>query len=218
MNCRVCGDPYTALLPFGVGWYRCDKCGSDSRDGGPTNYDAPYLERYIKHTEFEANLVSHRANLDWFVDHSPDRRGTFLDVGCADGAAIEGMSRRGWSPIGFDINPAIRSPHPTIVAPAFKAWFVPQVDCLLCREVIEHVEDWRSFLGELCTAVKRAGLLQIQTPQPHEFHENIYQEDHLQIFKPGILEALVAAKGFDIIESRRWAEVQAGQVFIARKR
>jgi 2-polyprenyl-3-methyl-5-hydroxy-6-metoxy-1,4-benzoquinol methylase len=128
------------------------------------------------------------------------------------------MHERGWHPHGFDINPAVaRGRFPITVAPAFNASFVPQVDALLCREVIEHVENWPEFLTELTRAVKPHGLLQVQTPMPSEMHPNIYQEDHLQIFAPGILEAEISKRGFQIIESRRWTDVQAGQVLIARK-
>ncbi len=222
MNCRVCDSPNTIPLPekYPLGWHRCPTCGSDSAAHGVAKYDAPYIDRYEAHIDFEDNIISHRSNLDWLCDHA--KPGSFLDVGCADGASLAGMALRGWMPcIGFDINPATagRTHFPVIVAPRFNASYVPRMDAVLSREVIEHIEDWREHLQELANATKPGGLLQIQTPIPDEIsHSHIYQSDHLQIFRDGILQNHVSKLGFDILDSRTWNKDQSGQAFLARKK
>jgi SAM-dependent methyltransferase len=223
LDCRVCKHPAQPIeRKLGGPWFACPKCGSHSSAGPVTKYGAEYHEKYVQ--EFgrglDHNLDQMRANLDWFVDHQvgcKDR--TFLDIGSADGASLVGMSRRGWHPHGFDINPASagQTEYPTTIAAVFNAAHVPQFSAILCREVIEHVPDWEDLLLQISRATKHGGLVQIQTPLPGLDHPNVYQADHLQLFAPGILEDRLRKLDFTIIESRQWTEVQQGQAFLARK-
>jgi SAM-dependent methyltransferase len=221
--CRVCLSPDTAYLwpdpQDGAAWVRCRACGSDSadREYDPTLYDADYVVRHHGlGNDLAAILDQLRSNLDWFGHHARGGGRDFLDVGHNEGAALTGMQDRGWSVHGFDVNPAADlGPHTTI-APAFRADLFPrQYDAVLCREVVEHVPDWRDFLGQLAAVTRPGGLVQVQTPRPwHEPHPTPYQRAHLQLFAPPALRRELERVGLSVIEDRQWL---MGQAWLCRR-
>lgn len=230
MRCRVCGEGELIEHPGQDRpdrWRRCLFCGSDSNE---LEYD---YETYYAGGIPEAFAMTGgvtlpdriellRCNLEWFQDHRggcPDN--SFLDVGCAEGAALTGMADRGWSVHGFDVfEPSYRGPHVTVApafAPAFAAsLFRQRFAAVLCREVIEHVPGWRAMVGELYAATAGGGLLQLQTPRPCATLESliVYQPSHLQIIAPAVLRYWLERTGFDVIDYRLWP---CGQAWICRR-
>lgn len=229
MNCKVCGaEKLNFLWPDNLDsaqtWHRCRECKSDSSTGtyaaiadlyATINYRDHF---YSSHPESLANALKQvTANVEWFNDYAPTVRGRdFLDVGHCDGAMLTRMQESGWRVHGFDVNPtADYGPHVTI-APKFRADLFPQqYDAVNCREVIEHIEDWREFLDELFKATKTGGLCQVQTPKPIGFiHPDIYQKFHLQIFSVPALADAVRQAGFVILDKWEWG---IGQAVLLRK-
>lgn len=228
MRCRGCSEDGTVKLwkdRDGGRWERCLCCGSDTSthtwDDSAPKYDAAYIATYADNEahalrtpeEVEADM---RPNLDWFVDHQGDAPGRdFLDVGCCDGSALRGMAKRGWGVHGFDINRAAKAACPPgdhiTVATAFRANLFPQqYSAVLCREVLEHVPCWRSFLEELVLVTTRQGLCQIQTPRPAAKNNSIgYQGLHLQLLSPVLLRYWLERLGMSVIDYRVWKTGQA---------
>lgn len=232
MRCRVCFE--SELEPLWVGridpihgcWHRCLCCGSDTSN---TEYDtirAKYNSDYMTHNMHDLGgmdvcIKALEANVQWFQDH---RRGcpdfSFLDIGCAEGAALRGMAALGWAVHGFDIDESARSLSPPgqhiTVAPAFAASLFPQrFSAVLCREVIEHVPDWRMLLSECWQVMRPNGIFQLQTPRPWtEFHQIPYQVFHLQLFAPAVLRYELERRGFEVIDHRLWP---MGQGWVCRR-
>lgn len=224
-RCRVCHSTDTAPLPFEVPanegrWVRCAACGSDTNsfDYDPGGYGNDYAGRHRAHIGGpEAARREVSSNCEWFGHHHTLTGNDFLDVGCADGAALGYMAVLGWSVHGFDVAPPdYGGPHVT-VAPAFNRWLFPRrYDAVMCREVLEHVECPRLLLAELHGVTLPGGLVQVQTPKPCErFYGHIYQSPHLFIASvPQLLRMLDEAL-LDVVESREW---DSGQAHLCRAR
>lgn len=226
MNCcRLCysTDVTPRDLPPEAGrWVRCSACGSDSN---LMRYDAaPY------HSEFSLVHLANiggievareqvKGNCAWFghyADPALDR--TFLDVGCADGSALDVMASLGWSVHGFDLAPPhYHGPHVT-VGPVFHRHLFPiRYAAVLCREVLEHVESPDFLLHELHGACLPGGLVQVQTPCPTGAYDpGIYQSHHQFVPSPEQLRRMLAAACLDPVDSMLWGDRQPGQAYLCR--
>lgn len=221
--CRVCNEKLT--VPLWFGWVRCLACGSDTSalawEQVKDTYGADYAE--MKNQGMTLDEVEHNqsTNLDWFGHHrNPLVGNTFLDIGCAEGAALVGMAKRGWAVHGFDRLPEAKmaSPpgHHITIADQFRAnLFVQRFSAIQAREVIEHVPAWLDFLTECFAAVQHGGLVQIQTPRPiaHQ-HPLVYQDLHLQIISPLMIRYWAERIGFDVLDVIYW---ETGQCWMLRR-
>lgn len=217
MICKVCGADDLGPLPFDFrGWQRCASCGSDSNPLHYADVSHAYAGTIMQdHLRAScADLKGDQAtNLDWFGRHSPPER-TFLDIGCCTGAGMEGMRDRGYQAWGFDVSDAAVGPG-VVVAPEFRASLLDRrFGCILIREVIEHIEDWRELLRQAVCTLVSGGLLQIQTPRPGWDPNPIpYQDYHLQLFSPVALRLAIRDAGLTIVDRMQWP---CGQAFLCR--
>lgn len=219
--CRACGAGSPDPLPFAPGWARCRACGSDTSDSDPAReaerYQTPEYVRWnvIDCGGFDAVVRSVGENVRWFAAHRGPGR-DFLDVGHNEGAMLAAMQADGWGVHGFDVNPhAYLGPHTTI-APAFAAGLFPRrYHAVNCREVLEHVPDWRGLLAELWAATEPGGLCQVQTPRPcGAFDPGVYQPAHLVIFAPAFLSDYLLSAGWAVLGRRLWP---TGQCHLLRR-
>lgn len=67
------------------------------------------------------------------------------------------------------------------------------VDLVCCFEVLEHVEEWQSFLARLAGGARRHLLLSFPTGRMRPFEANV---GHLRNFAKGHVEAELARLGF----------------------
>lgn len=226
MVCRVCGEDELRQLhwpdaPAGEvdAWFRCLYCGSDTSTflyaAVKDDYGNGYIEKVVELLgSDEAMLESMRTNLDWFGE--PNGSNDFLDVGCGSGHGLTGMQRRGWSVHGFEVyTPPYAGPHVTIADKFDAKLFPQQYDAVLCREVLEHIEDWRGMLKQLFAVTKPGGTCQVQTPRPwHSFDPIPYQKYHLQLFNPAVLKREMEIVGFEIAGRLLWT---FGQAWLCRR-
>jgi 2-polyprenyl-3-methyl-5-hydroxy-6-metoxy-1,4-benzoquinol methylase len=159
-----------------------------------------------------------RSNCEWFghyLDGLPNR--DFLDVGCADGAALTVMQSMGWAVHGFDVfAPPYAGPHVTVGA-VFSRWLFPlRYAAVMAREVVEHVPDPDRLLHELHGVACPGGLVQVQTPKPQAAHHpDTYQRPHLVILSPAHLRRMLDGAMLDVVDAREWPE---GQAYLCRAR
>lgn len=229
MNCRLCRSANTGPLPFAVPesagrWYRCTDCGSDSN---ANEYDAVHYPENLAAIHraniggVDAAREQVRSNCEWFGHYKDGLLNLdFLDVACADGAALDVMQAMGWSIHGFDVvQPDYFGPHVT-VAPVFHRWLFPRrFAAVMAREVWEHVPNPDMFLHELHGVTLPGGLVQIQTPKPCDYyHPHIHQPAHLFIASPAQMRAMMTAAMLDVIDAREWEAEQPGQAYLCRAR
>lgn len=223
-RCRLCSSTKIEPVPFDVPadhgrWFRCSECGSDSaaHDYDPVLYasQAEYMHRYDK--DLPALREDCRVNCDWFDKfHQPWLPKTFLDVGCCHGAGLDVMAEKGWAVHGFDVSPPpYTGPH-VAVANLFTRWLFPQrYAAVMCREVIEHVDNPRMLLNELAGATEPEGLVQVQTPRPFFGHlPQLYSTQHLFLASVNQLELMLGEAGLVVLDRWVW---EIGQAFLCRK-
>jgi 2-polyprenyl-3-methyl-5-hydroxy-6-metoxy-1,4-benzoquinol methylase len=226
VTCRACHSPDLAPLPFEVPaaagvWHRCRACGSDTAahayDG--SIYNVEYMRTHAADAHDPERMREQvLSNCTWFSHHREGVGNTdFLDVGCADGAALHVMQSLGSAVHGFEtFAPPYAGPHVT-VAPIFHRFLFPnRYGYVLCREVVEHVEHPDFLLHELHGVAAPGGLVQVQTQRPvGAYHRDVYQRAHLCVFSPPQLRRMLAAAMLDVIDAREW---ETGQAFLTRAR
>lgn len=237
MRCRICDSATVVRLPdvpcdrtpemIGGPWWRCVECGSDSSEMRYEDvvgyYDDPvYAERMAGGLDPVALKSTYRANVEWFADYRravPDN--TFLDVGHLAGTMLDLMAADGWAVHGFDIHERWRFGSHTTIAPTFHASRFPRrYAAVQARETLEHVDNWRHFIGELFAVTMPGGICQIQTPCPWwplpevEPLRICYQREHLQLFSPARLGYEFRRVGWHIEGIRLW---DGGQDWMLRR-
>jgi 2-polyprenyl-3-methyl-5-hydroxy-6-metoxy-1,4-benzoquinol methylase len=129
---------------------------------------------------------------------------------------MTGMRARGYDAHGFDVSMASAGPQ-VIVAAKFEASLFGsrKFGCVMLREVIEHVEDWKGLLAEAARAVCRGGLLQVQTPLPAPCLDRIcYQDSHLFLVPHVALVEVLRALDLRVCHAGMWPH---GQVITCRR-
>jgi SAM-dependent methyltransferase len=102
-----------------------------------------------------------------------------LDAGCGSGYGSAGMARAARSVIGFDLSaPALcfartnyRAPNLSFLLASCAALPLAagSVDLAVAFEVIEHIPEWREFLGEFARVLAPDGVALISTPNKHYY-------------------------------------------------
>lgn len=236
MKCRLCFADALTPVPFDVPaesgeWLRCGACGSDSAthayDASAYRHWDEYNDHWFEATGIargnDAKLIEYlrkdcSVNCDWFDrHHNPAMPKTFLDVGCAHGAALDAMQSRGWAVHGFDVaRPPYFGPHVT-VSSVFNRWMFPiRFAAVLAREVWEHVDCPCLFLHELHGSCLPGGLVEVQTPRPQPaYHKIVYCRGHLHVASEPQLRKMLAGSMLDVIDTLTW---DIGQAYLCRAR
>lgn len=131
-------------------------------------FDAPYMRFYIEE-EGEQTNESFMSRLDWIEESGG--KGRILDIGCASGGFLRLARDKGWDSYGIELSKAAadiaREKYGlNVVAGKLDdagfddAFF----DAVTVGDVLEHVEDPKSFLFEINRIMKNRGLLYIGVP------------------------------------------------------
>src|SRR5439155_1082768 len=110
--------------------------------------------------------------------------GRALDVGCGAGRLAVALARRGFEVDGVDVAASVVEQAAQLASEAgiSARFFVADFrqpdarfpdetyDLVVCSEVVEHVESWRSVLDNIARVLKPGGLLLLTTPNdPAQF-------------------------------------------------
>lgn len=144
---------------------------------------------------------------DWLLLHELSRdvgamletyaRGTLLDIGCgAKPYAEAGPRVERWIGVDLADNPEADINGTAYAIPVSDAY----ADCVLCTQVLEHLEDPRAALVEFGRVLKPNGLLILSVPQYWPLHEE--PRDFFRYTEIG-LTTVMRSCGFDIVEHRR---------------
>jgi SAM-dependent methyltransferase len=153
----------------------------------------------------------------------PGCTGSILDTGCATGALLALLAKRGWETRGVEISPGQTaycrsrglevSPLP-LEENAFPA---ERFDAVLASHLIEHLNRPAAFAAEAYRILKRGGRFYVTTPNIAGFQARLFGPrwrsaifDHLYLFSHTTLSALLCRAGFRVELRRFWGGLAAG--------
>ena len=183
-----------------------------------TTYQPEYPAEELEHIEGKLRLRH------WVLEQLREAKGTgsFLDIGCGEGWALDYFQRQGWEVLGLDFSSfSLEKFHPslsdqlrtgdlyeelqTLVAAG------QQFDVLWLDNVLEHVLEPADLLRQCRALIKPNGVLVVDVPndfsalQLHLLDSGqidrpfwIALPDHLSYFNPTGLRNLAEATGWNI--------------------
>jgi SAM-dependent methyltransferase len=206
-------DPSSArAVPRGdLDLVQCRRCGLVSNAAfraALLPYDARYENSQSHSPAFRRYLET---LADALVERHDIRGKRVLELGCGKGAFLTLLAERGHNTgVGYDTtwedHGDPRDPRLRFVPARLTAVDVGQrYDAVVCRHVIEHVPDVRSFLRELAAIADAAGdpLVMLETPAlewicDHACFWDLFYE-HCNYFPRPTLAWLCLQAGFDVL-------------------
>ena len=206
---------------------RCNHCGLMYLNPrpNPEGLAAYYPQDYEAHIGTQKQRLSWLRRLDYeYGIHKRHRAitryteiGHMLDVGCGSGAFLDGMRERGWSVAG--IEPSARAAtyarHELGLriqnTPLEDAELVPAAfDLVTMWNVLEHLSNPQESLRRLGAALRPGGLLAFAVPNLHSLDRILFKQywagydlpRHLYTFPFDVLEKMVRAAGFEVLDRR----------------
>ncbi|GHT92037.1 hypothetical protein FACS1894140_3490 [Spirochaetia bacterium] len=154
-----------------------------------------------------------------------------LDIGCATGALLADLMKRGWTCAGVEISPsaeyARRERFLDVRGLPLEENHFPDssFDLVLASHLIEHLNNPAAFVEEVYRILAPGGYFLVTTPNISGFQARLFKSrwrsaifDHLYLFSVKTLSRLLAEKGFAIERVRTWGGLAAGTAPAAVKR
>ncbi|MCA9415814.1 MAG: methyltransferase domain-containing protein [Candidatus Omnitrophica bacterium] len=161
----------------------------------------------------------HRSLLEW-LESSPSIRlddhlmGRALDVGCASGAMVAILNRRGWKTIGVEPSTGLFNlaagngldiRNSNLSAQQFET---NRFDLITCLHVLSHARDPHLLLDEIARIQKPGGILILATPVAAclrhflEGANHFHQPEHLFFFTAKNICSFLTDRGYEVIDFR----------------
>jgi 2-polyprenyl-3-methyl-5-hydroxy-6-metoxy-1,4-benzoquinol methylase len=161
--------------------------------------------------------------------HTGSRRGTAVEVGCAEGTLLLHLRERGWQTVGIEPDArtaaGVRERTGLDVRPGvFPDVDAPPCDLFVANDVLEHVPDPLRFLQAARAALRPDGILFLQLPliekaQPDfgSMTEKVFDpQEHVFIYTREAIATLLETAEFEILENNA-AWRRAHEIVIARR-
>lgn len=198
-DCSGCGTIFTAGLPAQSEAKDYEDFYSDARDVPVPPFVLVRLEQTV------ASLEQYRSLNRW------------LDIGCGTGTLLQALANRGWHPVGTEVAPAAVD---NVRARGFETHLGEtgeldladgDFDVISLTEVVEHLHDPDSVVCDAARLVRPGGGIYLTTPNGRSLSARMLHgrwsvvtpPDHLQLFSPGGLGAVLTRAGF--VVRRTWA-------------
>ncbi len=234
--CPACRAPLSA--PDGA--YVCTGCDATYRIAdGIGVFSEEIAANYDGYdAAFFPELARVEAENFWFVNrnkliqrqleqHFPGG-GRFLEIGCGTGFVLTGVRDTG---LGYDLHGSeihleglafakSRLPEAKFFqVDARRLPFADAFDVVGAFDVVEHIDEDDTVLGQIRGAVKHGGGLMLTVPQ----HGFLWSEvdtisGHKRRYEPGELEAKVEAAGFSILYTTSFMSLLLPALYLARKK
>lgn len=220
-NCPICGccESVTTIEKDSRGcaleYVDCESCTVRFR----SNVDYDELERLYAYQEDwkglsredaypELNARKYRELLGEFSRYIDGNR--LLDVGCGKGHFVYRAEQAGWDALGVEVTDASVSVAQRLGAAVINQDFLAMENCefdvVSMFELVEHLDAPQHFIQKSHEVLTSDGLLFITTPNCISLDASLagaswraYDPEHLVLFSPRQLAALVEAHGFEIV-------------------
>jgi 2-polyprenyl-3-methyl-5-hydroxy-6-metoxy-1,4-benzoquinol methylase len=163
---------------------------------------------------------------------SLDKSRRFLDVGCATGMLLEYMREKGWNVQGVELcresaEYGMRRRNIDIFVGTLEQAGFPDSSFPVIHfsHLIEHVPDPKTFFLEIRRILVPGGYVVVVTPNIDGLQARLFREswrsaiaDHLTLFSKSTLAAMLAATGFQVLQTVTWGGLAKGSVPAAVKR
>lgn len=176
--CKLCKvKAFFFLNKDGFDLYKCNNCdlvfmnkkpSSDFLKNKLYSYESGYQANRVGDLSKTKESIRVRRVLNYFNKIKPG--GNILDVGCAHGQFLYWSKKRGFNPVGVELN---KRTADSAKEQGFNVYngFVEEAnfkknyfDFIFLGEIIEHVLDPRDFIKECSKFLKQGGMIAITTP------------------------------------------------------
>lgn len=231
--CPVCGSASSKpVFDCSSFWFTaCSRCGLVFQNPRPSaaqllkRYDDEYF-RYEKTEEKQFLDLMNRGleDISFFQLSAKRKNEGLLDIGCATGALLNSLQKKGYAVTGLEIcEPAAEFGRSTrgldIRTNTLEAERFPDERFAFVHSshVIEHLTDPAGFAAEVARILKPGGYAVITTPNIDGAQARWYKArwrsciaDHVVLFSKRTLSRLFRQNGFEIITTKTWGGLAAG--------
>jgi 2-polyprenyl-3-methyl-5-hydroxy-6-metoxy-1,4-benzoquinol methylase len=233
-----CENFRPALECEGFGYVKCAGCGLYQINPQPSKtevtqrYSGKYGQDYLSYEiENEAGFLELQllALKDAGFEFAEreilknEKEPRILDVGCATGALLNELRRRGWRVTGVEISPCAdygrSNKNLDIKSLPLEENRFPSAyfDVVHASHLIEHLNDPRAFLEETARILKPNGYLFIITPNIAGFQARLMGSqwrsaifDHLYLFSVKTFKSILYKSGFTVEGLYTWGGLASG--------
>jgi SAM-dependent methyltransferase len=213
-------------------YVRCGQCGLVQINPQPepgevaSRYGSLHGEDYLSYElENEAAFLrlQELALRDAGFFAAEQKNSRILDIGCATGALLASLKKRGWTVHGVEISgPQAEYCRgrglPVSGLPLEENHFPAEsFDAVTASHLIEHINDPGAFVREVRRILKKGGRFYINTPNIGGFQARLFGGrwrsaifDHLYLFSRATLRALLERAGFRVERCSTWGGLAAG--------
>lgn len=177
MQCRLCGgrDLYPYYTQGDAGqfvFYKCRTCGLVNLDITGLNL-LEHQEKYATEYPDPDDPQINRGSLgSWrFLRKHLNTPGSFLDVGCGNGALLNAAKKEGWKVKGLELSPFLAAQVKKrlgidVEVADFLAYDLPgeRFDLVSLRHVLEHLPDSTSAMQKINGLLKPGGYALLEFP------------------------------------------------------
>ncbi|HVO33130.1 MAG TPA: class I SAM-dependent methyltransferase [Elusimicrobiota bacterium] len=167
--------------------------------------------------------------------------GRLLDIGSGKGALLAAAQKRGWTPVGYDVDPSSvervgRHLGVDIRSGDFFAvdWPAQHFDVVTMHHVLEHLKDPLPYLRRVRSLLRAGGIFFLVLPNIRSVSSSIKfwmekrgwrrrrvgayydTEHHLWYFTPATLRHLLEREGFEILRVRSGHQARPHQSSLKR--
>jgi 2-polyprenyl-3-methyl-5-hydroxy-6-metoxy-1,4-benzoquinol methylase len=221
MPCNCCGsDRFVELDDYGdYSHFRCEGCGYENfvrHNSAITadlyENDADYMDDLNVLTSFDDLILWHHLKAIKFIQSKYQSNATILDVGCFNGFFVKKLLSFGYDAQGLDFNKSAVAYGQEklglgmrISTQTLEELFEQgrRFDVITLFEVLEHLPDTKTFLGNVNRLLKDRGVLILSTPNNKMCWRPVldYPPHHLSRFTTKSLEGYLSQLGMNTLYS-----------------
>ncbi|MDR3276803.1 MAG: class I SAM-dependent methyltransferase [Treponema sp.] len=242
LPCPLCGgrDFRPRLFCEGFSYAACRVCGLVQMNPQPSpedirrrygedhgrDYLAYEISREAPFLRLQMLGLEDAGFFDWEAELlAAGEAPSVLDLGCATGALLTELKRRGWKTTGAELSGPqagyARSRGLDVRTGTLEEQRFPDssFQAILASHLIEHLNDPRTFVREVYRILEQGGRFLVTTPNIAGFQARLFGGrwrsaifDHLFLFSKKTLSTLLVQSGFSIERILTWGGLAAGTV------
>lgn len=207
MNCRVCKSEKLNLF-YEQGdenqfkFYKCLQCGLVNLDLSGlqiTDHQAKYFDGFKPVEDYETEKKG-KAAYHFIKRHVPVT-GSYMDIGCGNGALLYFAKKDGWHVKGLELSPDYAEyVSKTLEVEVFVADFLEfeemdeQYDVVSLRHVLEHLPDSVLAMNKIAALLKKGGYGHFEFPNINSISHriqrflsktNLHRRKYSTTYQPG---------------------------------